>query len=342
MNFIPTDIIGHIADYGCTLPVSKELLISKILNLEPKYDFRKCYLIRLYKSIALGSRYGKIIKYMYENDIEIIRNRRLIVKPSFYNKIQFSKNVTAKFKDILLQEFSFMYIIEDDYIKRNFIYGESLLNEFKFFWKMYNCNYNYRKCDTRNMFLPRMSQHMKYGYMSLEINPEKGFWDSFMKKNIKMYGDITVGNVYLTCKIKGDTKYLNYAGIIKSLGIDVINTEIHYISDDILNSKCLEWDQLLDRIDLLDILNECNIRHNFIKRYTNEHSSKLYDIISKYDRYTVDCSYRDRIILTGNMYDEVKEQFKTELMGGDMIISFNDPGSFWMFMKYHCDINYEI
>lgn len=323
---LPIDILGNIAEYGGLVSLPKEEILARILTIDPEHNFKKDYLSGMYKQLALESEYGEIVRYCYKHDIRIgvIENTRV---PGGQNlkSLRISK-LTQELRDM---------ISWDGYRVSGFqvqimanVTSITKIEELKFYWNLYNCvlsfeNANENYIDSIGF---RESQSNDQTVYQMEVIPyyinENGA--STILNGITASGDVYVNEVpriagfsfgsLILSSEASEGFYLNCIGIINSLGLRYVPEESYTIPDQFINPYGLEWYDLFERYQLLEILRNVNALVSFKRKNIGTPQELLLQILNSYDIY---------IVMQESMGNVVIDEVQDESLFTELSLAFN-------------------
>lgn len=280
---LPIDILGNIAEYGGLISLPKEEILARILTIDPEHNFKKDYLSGMYKQLALESEYGEIVGYCYKHDIRIgvIENIRV---PGGQNlkSLRISK-LTQELKDMISWDGYHVSGFQVQIMAN--VTSITKIEELKFYWNLYNCvlsfeNANENYIDSIGF---RESQSNDQTVYQMEVIPY--YSDENASGSIQIAG-FSFGSLILSSEAK-EGYYLNCIGIINSLGLRYVPEESYTIPDQFINPYGLEWYDLFERYQLLDILRNVNALVSFKRKNIGTPQELLLQILNSYDIYIV-------------------------------------------------------
>ncbi|MNK80142.1 hypothetical protein D3C87_998430 [compost metagenome] len=350
---LPIDIAGNIAEYGGLVSLPKEEILARILTIDPRHNFKKDYLVRMYKQLALQSEYGKIIEYCYKHNIGLylrdtllFQNENIILLNNDINYINFSK-MTHELENLL--SFDGYSVVESTL---QTIFNPYRLRELFFYWNMYNCIRLYNKNISFDFSNEKGSQIESVA--SRETHPEDQLY--YCLEIIPLNNGFRLGSIVMANRANNGY-YLNCIGIINSLGLRYVPEESYEIPDQLINPHGIEWYDLFERHELLEILNETNRLASFKRRNRGTLQEKLLQILSRYDFYTVYTYEPHNIRVTGfgeKNFDQLYEELSLAFNDGSIepkvsiesiySISINYPifDEFYRLYVAYNDVNYNI
>lgn len=309
---LPIDIAGNIAEYGGLVSLPKEEILARILTIEPGHNFKKDYLVRMYKQLALQSEYGKIIEYCDNHDI------RMVAAFNYEDegvKVLVFSSISRELKELF--EMVGLSVRKTTVLNRRPI-DPIIVDELKFYWQMYNCILSLDKDFSQVYFQGSVGEREPIAEEKLKLFIEI----------IPTINGFNLGPVVESISNEPNRYWLNYIGIINSLGLRFVPENSYTIPDQLINPHGLEWYGLFERHELLEILNETNRLDSFKRRNRGTLQEKLLQVLSGYDVYSAERKTNDTITLVelGKAAHEVYEKLSRLINDGSVQIEL-DPNS---------------
>lgn len=316
---LPIDIAGNIAEYGGLVSLPKEEILARILTIDPGHNFNKDYLVRMYKKLALESEYGKIIEYCYGNGIRMVAAFNYEVERV---KVLVFSSIPEELRD-LFEMIGFS--VQRTAVHNKLPIYPVIVDELKFYWQMYNCVLSLDKDISQVYFQSSVGEREPIAKEKLKLFIEI----------IPTINGFNLGPVVESIPNNPNRYWLNYIGIINSLGLRFVPENSYTIPDQLINPHDLEWYDLFERHELLEILNETNRIDSFKRRNRGTLQEKLLQVLLGYDVYSAERKANDTITVAelGKAAHEVYENLRRSFNDGSIQIELDPDSSY----KYYND-----
>ncbi|MNK77847.1 hypothetical protein D3C87_974620 [compost metagenome] len=260
----------------------------------------------MYKKLALESEYGKIIDYCDKHDI------RMVAAFNYEDegvKVLVFSSIPRELKD-LFENLSFS--IKNMFVSEHTSLKVSKIDELHFYWQMYNCVLSLNKDISQVMFVSSVG----------EREPEANERLTFFIEIIPTINGFNLGSIVKFTPNDSTRYWLNYIGIINSLGLRFSVENSYTIPDQLINPHGLEWYDLFERHELLEILNETNRLDSFKRRNRGTLQEKILQVLSGYDVYSAERESQNTVSLNelGKAAHEVYEKLNRLINDGSVQI----------------------